>query len=792
MKKRKCARCKWADNSKKVNALPFWGNPHADIVLVGEAFGKTEMEQYLKTGVPEPFIGKSGNEVLGKLLDLAGLQKPNLAIMNAIRCWLPRNPTPTKAELDACFPFTFFDLKTIKPKLVVALGASAFYQLTGKTEFQPYIGKLLWSDKVQNKVYVTYHPAACVYDPRKWKTIRKCFRNLKSKVEEAPQEVKHFNYEYIQSVERFYEILPELESDEYIYLDTETTGLNVYHDNLTLIQLANTPNMIYILDASILEDIKSSLKNLLETKKIIGQGWEFDAKVLYTNLDINIQNWYFDTCLAEYVISGMKNNDLTYLVMKYVPESYGYDDKIKAVGGAHKIKDKNELLQYAADDVGVLFKIKEEQAKQINSDFLFYDILMPTNKILTDMSLRGVKYDIDKLIELDKRYDKKAKRLLLKAQNIEGVKKCEEHFREKFNPRSYQMIKWLLLEYYQLPVLKRTKKDSPSIGQKEMKKYAELYDNEYCKLMEKYGSIQTLRNDFLSGVIPKLINNIAHTTYSLHATESGRPNSKAPNLLNLPRSKDIKECIIPRNGYVFVGGDESQMEIRVASVVYDEPNLIEICNDDIKDDMHSYITARAFNKTYDEVYNGYKNGNTEMIDLRTAGKSITFGILYQMGPASLAYELGIDKDKAIKFIEDYYSGFPSLRKNIDATKQFLIEHGYVDNYFGFRRRWKDHSEENHNMLREGVNHKVQSTAAYLLYLAKKAIDKRFKNEGLDAYLVLQVYDSLVAEVKEDDYSIDRVIEIMTEEMQNVNKPFEGLNRVKLKTDINVGYSLAEI
>jgi len=790
MTKKKCTRCSWHSKSTNINCLPFHGNPNADIVLVGEAFGASEAKNYIKTGEPKPFIGQAG-QVLENLLNKAKLSRGDVAVMNAIRCYAPGNPTPSRADLTACYPNTFFDLQKIKPKLVVALGASALYQLTDKTELGPNIDKLIYSDKIKCKVFVTYHPAACMYDPKKWFILKRAFKKIPDLLDQEPQEIKHYNYEYITTPERFYTILPKLQNGEHIYLDTEATGLDPYENELTLLQIANTPDIIYILDASMLNIIQPKLKELLETKKIVGQGWEFDAKYLYIKYGINIQHWDFDTCLAEYVISGTKNNDLTSLVAKYVPESYGYDDEVKLVKGAQNIKDRNKLLQYAANDVGVLFKIKKEQEKHLVEYPFFYDIIMPANRILTSMSLRGVRFDLNKLKEVDNRYDKKAKRLLLKALELDSVKACERKFKQKFNPRSSGMVSWLLINYYKLPIIKETEKGNPSVGQKEMAKYAEKHKNEYCMLMEKYRSIQTLRDNFLSGVIPKLKGDIAHTKYSLHATESGRPNSKEPNLLNTPRLKEIKECIIPRDGYVFVGGDEAQVEVRVASVIYDEPNLIEICNDFSKD-MHSYITAKAFKRNYDEIYNGYKNGDVDITELRSAGKNITFGILYQMGPAKLAYELGITKDEAIQFIDQYYEGFPNLRKNIELTKQEVIKTGCVSNYFGFKRRWKYHSEDDHKTQREAVNHKVQSTAIYLLYLAMKAVDIRFKKENLDAHLILQVYDSLVAEVVSDTTQIQEAKVIMQEEMENVNKPFEELNRVLLKTDINVGYSLADI
>lgn len=107
------------------------------------------------------------------------------------------------------------------------------------------------------------------------------------------------------------------------------------------------------------------------------------------------------------------------------------------------------------------------------------------------------------------------------------------------------MLRWLLIEKYKLPILKTNTVSSgektPVLDATRMKIYAEKHKNPYCKIMEKYRSYQTLRENFLSGLLPKLVNNVAYTTYSLHATDTGRPNSKEPNLLNLPGVKILKK-----------------------------------------------------------------------------------------------------------------------------------------------------------------------------------------------------------------------------------------------------------
>ena len=348
----KCTRCE-AYLNPYINKAEFSGNPNAELLFLGEMYGKTELIE------KKAFVGDAGKKLV-ELLGLINIDREEVAITNSLKCYLDGNATPNKKQLDACFIHLYNEVLSIKPKLVVALGATAFYQSTGisKDYFSEHLGKVIYSDRLNCNVYITYHPAACLYDPKKWEILVEHFREIPFLLNRDRVKIKQYNYVYVQTTEDFYKYFNRLKKATFLYLDTETTGLNPYYNDITLIQLGDGVEPIIVIDACILEDIKEDLKLLLETKPIIGQGFEFDAKFLAVKLNIFIKNWYFDTCIAEFVISGMKNNDLTFLTAKYVPESSGYDFEIKQAGGFHRMLDRKRALQYAADDIGVLYKIR--------------------------------------------------------------------------------------------------------------------------------------------------------------------------------------------------------------------------------------------------------------------------------------------------------------------------------------------------------------------------------------------------------------------------------------------------
>jgi len=793
----KCTRCDSYKNLYNINCVPFSGNSEADFYFLGEMAGDKEAQRSIIE--PAHFINIAG-DMLDNLLEVGNVRRDEIAIANSLRCYKEGNVKPNKSELDACFIHTLREINKINPKIVVALGSTAMYQTLGIDDsITNYRGKLWYSNKIKRNVFVTFHPMALIYSPDKKDDMESDFKKLKSLLNEKPYEIPNYEYILIDTATKFNYYYPTLLSKD-LYIDMEMTGLDPYEENsnIRIFQigtkdlLLDTEDRIYVILPKVLYEVKDKIRYLMRTNSIIGQDFTIDAKWLHVKLDAFPENWKFDTCLAEYIISGMGNNDLNSLVGKYNRDYYGYWKEVEFAGGAHKINNDKILYQYGANDTGTLKPIYNKQLKQLyksNRNYLYENITLPCNKILTKMSLRGIKIDIGRLLETDKEYEIRGERALKKAESLSGIKECENRFKKRFNPRSSDMVKWLLLEYYKLPVLKKTKKDGPSIGQKEMETYTKKYNNPYCKIMEKYRSIQTIRENFLSGILPKLNDGVAHTTYSLHATTTGRPNSKEPNLLNIPREENIKRCYIARNGHSFICGDESQLEIRIASVVYNEPRLIEICND-LSRDFHCNITAKAFKKTYDEVYNGYKDRVVKWIELRVKGKAVQFGVIYQQGAASLAYELGISEREAQKFIDEYYESFPDLKLNIEKTKELIIKHGYLDNYFGFRRSWKYHTAEDKATLREGVNVLVQSLAWNLIQLCMIQIDRKLKERKLKGELLLQEYDSIVVEAPDEE--IEDTAHIMKDIMTNVNKPFDSINRVLLATDIEVGKNLSDV
>jgi DNA polymerase len=151
-----CVKCPHLASSRK-NVVFGVGSIDAPLMFVGEAPGGDEDEQ------GEPFVGKAG-QLLTKIIQATGLSRADVYIANILKC-RPNTPgqtagnrKPTADEMAACIPYLHEQIDLIRPKVIVALGATAVEGLLGKTIG---ITKLrgTWKTYRSLPLMPTYHPA---------------------------------------------------------------------------------------------------------------------------------------------------------------------------------------------------------------------------------------------------------------------------------------------------------------------------------------------------------------------------------------------------------------------------------------------------------------------------------------------------------------------------------------------------------------------------------------------------------------------------------------------------------
>jgi DNA polymerase len=151
-----CQRCKLC-HAGRTNIVFGEGNSNADLVFVGEGPGYHEDRQ------ARPFVGKAG-ELLDSMIGAMGLTREEVYICNVVKCRPPKNRDPDPDEVIACQPFLRAQIRSIQPKVIVAMGRFASQTLLNtadginrlRGQFYGYFGTPLMP---------TFHPAYLLRNP---------------------------------------------------------------------------------------------------------------------------------------------------------------------------------------------------------------------------------------------------------------------------------------------------------------------------------------------------------------------------------------------------------------------------------------------------------------------------------------------------------------------------------------------------------------------------------------------------------------------------------------------------
>ena len=155
-----CAGCmKCALGETRTNLVFGVGNPHAQIMFIGEGPGKNEDLQ------GEPFVGAAG-QLLNRMLERIGVPREDIYIANILKCRPPGNRDPRTEEIEACTPWLREQVASVHPTVVVTLGNFATkFVLQTQTGITRLRGRIHMAGPL--RVIPMFHPAAAIYDQSK-------------------------------------------------------------------------------------------------------------------------------------------------------------------------------------------------------------------------------------------------------------------------------------------------------------------------------------------------------------------------------------------------------------------------------------------------------------------------------------------------------------------------------------------------------------------------------------------------------------------------------------------------
>jgi DNA polymerase-1 len=252
----------------------------------------------------------------------------------------------------------------------------------------------------------------------------------------------------------------------------------------------------------------------------------------------------------------------------------------------------------------------------------------------------------------------------------------------------------------------------------------------------------------------------------------------------LPRNTDtnIRSFFVAPADYRFITIDYAAMELRVLAHIAREGNMQKAFNEGL--DLHTYTARLLFNKQ-----------NITKAE-RQIAKTVSFLIVYGGGAFNLAETTGISMARADKIIKNYQNVYPGVFEYMNFVNNYIKSNKYAYTIFGRRRNLPDVDSQDFSVVnrayRQGLNFTIQSTASDILLCGLLGAERRLKKEGVDAYPVATVHDSIEVICHKDN--LTECLTIMYDEL--VNYPFmrEKFNihlDVPLKIDAEVGASFGE-
>jgi DNA polymerase I len=486
------------------------------------------------------------------------------------------------------------------------------------------------------------------------------------------------------------------------------------------------------------------------------QNAKFDLLTL-RRAGLELRGLEFDTMLASYVLDpGRRSHGLDVLALEFLDHTMTSYDELCGKGKSAIPFDEcpvESARDYSCEDADMTLRLRTVFEPQLGTYALaplFHDVEMPLVGVLAEMEWQGVAIDRAWFAALKERFAGERQQV---EQRIYGEAGTE------FNINSNLQLREILFERLGLPSRKRT----PTGPSTDASVLQELADEGHLipQLLMEYRELSKLESTYLD-TLPALVNprtGRLHTSFNQTVAATGRLSSSDPNLQNIPirreLGRDIRRGFVPREGWLFLAADYSQIELRLLAHLSGDPAFVEAFH--AGGDIHKQTAAIIFDVPIEQV----------TPEMRARAKTINFATIYGQGPVALSRQLKIEVSEARDFIARYFERFQGIRDYLDSQVEFARERGYVQTLFGRRRYIPELRDRNFNIRafgeRTAANSPIQGSAADLIKIAMIRIHRLLRERGMKSLMLLQVHDELVFESPADE--LDTVGELVRSEME---------------------------
>ena len=527
------------------------------------------------------------------------------------------------------------------------------------------------------------------------------------------------------------------------------------------------------------EDSYNALKEIFEDKAIKKYGYKTSEDyILLKQLGILPQNIIYDAEVAVYDLdpSNMKYKmqDVAYQYLDFNMEEYLNGLGIKKqeqINLFEENADNDEYERYLNTLycylIQKLYEKTTEELEKLEETDLFNNIEMPLVEVLSEMQYEGIQIDKDELEEFGVTLKQNIEELTQEIYTLSGT---------EFNINSPKQLGEVLFEKLELPVIKKTKTGySTDVDVLEkLKKEHPVIE----KILE-YRSLTKLNSTYVEGLKPYInpVTGRIHSYFHQTITATGRISSTEPNLQNIPTrielGKQLRRAFKPKEGYLFIDADYSQIELRVLAHISNDEHMIEAFNNN--EDIHKQAAASVFKVPINEVTK----------EQRTHAKAVNFGIVYGISDFGLGEQIGVSRKKAKEYIDQYLEKYSGIKQFMSDIVEEAKEKGYVETLFKRRRYIPELKSKNFNIrqfgARAAMNTPIQGTAADIRKIAMIDVFNKLKERKLKSKLILQIHDELLIETKEEEK--EEVKNILKTSMENAIKL-----KVPLRADVSEAYN----
>jgi DNA polymerase-1 len=569
----------------------------------------------------------------------------------------------------------------------------------------------------------------------------------------------------------FVKLVSDLRNVKFVGFDTETRGLVdktivgfslAYRKGPKIIRQYYPLNHKYIDNVDKLQ-AQVFLKWLFQESglRIIMHNAAFDLEVI-AGLNIDISKTAVDDTmimghlLDERVKDGLKER----VLMEFGHQMMHFKDVCGTGQKAitfDEVQSEKMAHSYASEDAYYTFLLFLKYHPLLNANkkllSVYETIERPLINVVVDMHIKGIRVDKNKVKEIQEYCQRQVEFALSKLEvlmpgiNLNSSKQLREYF---------------IGQKGLAPLTFSGKTGEPAVDKEFFEKYQDNY-----KVKAEMKAILAYRkyNKLLSTFVPALSptkDDIIYPRFRQVGTISGRFSSSDPNAQNIPRAdKDeeeisIRAAFIPREGYIFIDADYSQIELRVAAILSQDPLLLKAYRNG--QDIHQ-LTADTCGCS------------------RQHAKTLNFGLLYGIQERALAKQLQVPERQAAEYWDKYWKTYKTLHAFIRGKEKEVYQAKELYTAFGRRRllsnyfhKMKPYEQGAH--LRSLTNSIIQGTSADILKQAMVIMYPKLKDLG--AYILLTVHDEVLVECPQDKkYECGQIIyAAMFQAKQILEIPFE--------------------